>query len=516
MRKILLGVRGLAMLALIAGCSGEQAAPAPTAHPQPTATIEPATPAPPTAVPPPTNAPSPTVLPQPTAEPQPTAAPPSPAPPVAQSYVIFQSSDGSLQRSDGSGAAPIALADPTEPGAQLPWAASPDGRTIAIVTGTGFWYQFKPPLSLALWLVGADGSNRRKVQDLLPTRGVDITPGGGDAFNLVPALTSQQQLGWSPDGQLIAFVSAHDDQVDLYTAALDGTITRMTNTPVLEQGPSWSPDGALIAYRTTSGFGTGAGWGDVGLEITPRGGGAPLWTMDDRQLAAGSTAAAIPDLLWIGPNLIIAGLADSIVGKAELRVLDAGARTWNLVFGAPYSTLAWNASTSQLAIAGTPAQLLESHSDERKLTPGLFTWTPAATQPTQIDDQPAEQIVWTSQGDALAYSVAGIQPRVRVWAIGVEGDLKPMTSTSAQQLSWSLDGQQLAIDRTIYSRAGEKLADLPGQNSRQVGWMVQGMVYVSNTAGESYDLMLWNGATAQPIARNVAKPATTGVVITRT
>jgi hypothetical protein len=65
-----------------------------------------------------------------------------------------------------------------------------------------------------------------------------------------------------------------------------------------------------------------------------------------------------------------------------------------------------------------------------------------------------------------------------------------------------------------YGRAGEKLADLPEQNSRQVGWMAQGIVYVSNTAGESYALMLWNGAAAQPIATNIAKPSTAGVVIT--
>ena len=112
------------------------------------------------------------------------------------------------------------------------------------------------------------GHDRREcIRQQYPSarRAVDLTPGGDDAFNLLLALTFYQELAWSPDGQLIAFVSAHHDQVDLYTAALNGTVARLTDTPRLEQGPRWSPDGALIAYRSTGGFGTGAGWGDVAL-----------------------------------------------------------------------------------------------------------------------------------------------------------------------------------------------------------------------------------------------------------
>src|SRR6185503_7435585 len=122
----------------------------------------------------------------------------------------------------------------------------------------------------------------------------------------------------------------------LYTAALDGTVARLTDTSQLEQGPHWSPDGALIAYRTTSGFGTGAGWGDVALEVTARGGGPPALVMDDRKLAAGSEAVALPNLLWISPTMLVAGIADSVVGKAELRALDTGTRASTVIFDAPY------------------------------------------------------------------------------------------------------------------------------------------------------------------------------------
>src|SRR4029450_7217904 len=105
-----------------------------------------------------------------------------------------------------------------EPCALPPWSLSPDVRTIAIVTGRGVWNpkNIDTP-SLALWLVDSNGANPRKVQELLPPDGVDLTPGGDAAFNLLPALTQRQELAWSPDGALVAFASAHEGQVDLYT-----------------------------------------------------------------------------------------------------------------------------------------------------------------------------------------------------------------------------------------------------------------------------------------------------------
>jgi dipeptidyl aminopeptidase/acylaminoacyl peptidase len=502
-------------LGLLAGCAGAPSLPATTA---PQATTQAA--AAPTAQP--TDAPAPTAL-APTSlppTPAPTAAPSSsPAPqadtsaPASAGYLVYQRADGSLWRSDGSGQPPINLADPTEPSALLPWAASPDGKTIAIVAGTGLWYQFHENPTLALWLVAADGSNRRKIQDLPPPRGVDLTPGGDDAFNLVPALTTQQKLSWSPDGQLVAFVSAHQDQVDLYSAAIDGTVTRLTDTPRLEQGPRWSPDGALIAYRTTSSFGTGAGWGEVALEATPRTGGPPALVMNDRVLAAGSEAVAIPDLLWISPNVIVAGMADSIVGNAEVRALMVGGAP-TLVFDAPYSALAWNEATAQLAIAGTSESIAHAKIDARKLAPGLFSWSPDTGPPVQIESAPAVALAWTPQGDALAYSIGGEQPGLRLWAIGAEGDVKPLAATPAQSLHWSLDGQQLATDMAIYSRAGQPLIEQPAQ-MLPIGWGPQGLFYSTAAAGNDQALWLWEGAQARQIESKLTNAQTPGVVLVR-
>jgi Tol biopolymer transport system component len=431
----------------------------------------------------------------------------------ATGFVVYQRADGSLWRADGDGAAPVNLADPTEPEALLPWAASPDGKTIAVVTGKGLWYQFHDNPTLALWFVGADGSNPRKVVDLLPPRGVDPTPGGDDAFNLVPALTSQQVLAWSPDGQQVAFVSAHEGEVDLYTAALDGTLTRITSTPRLEQGPAWSPDGALLAYRTTSGFGTGAGWGEVAVEVTPRTGGAPAFVMDDRKLAAGSEAAVVEELIWADSDTLIAGLWDSIVGKAEVRALAISSRQTTTIFGEPYTALAWNGTTHQLAIAGTSAELAQSPPDGRKTAPGLFAWSADAGAPTRIDPESPNALAWAPQGDVLAFSVAGEKPAIRLWALGTDGDMKQIGAGPARDLLWSPDGQRLAADQTVYGHNGKQLADLPGDQLSLVGWAAQGLFYFTFTEGNSRDLWLWDGAQAHKIDTGITNIANAGVVL---
>jgi dipeptidyl aminopeptidase/acylaminoacyl peptidase len=400
------------------------------------------------------------------------------------------------------------LADPTEPGALLPWSVSPDGRTIAIVTGRGVWNpkNIDTP-SLALWLVDSNGANPRKVQELLPPDGVDLTPGGDAAFNLLPALTARQELAWSPDGALVVFASAHEGQVDLYTAALDGTVTRLTETPVLEQGPIWSPDGTKVAYRTTSGFGTGAGWGDVGLSLVARAGGPPLLAIDKEMLSAGHDLAAIPSLLWIGPDMLVAGLWTGAVGNDTLRSVTVSTSEIATIFGEPYSALSWSATTNQLAIAGASESVLEFAKD-RALSPGLYTWMPGAPEAVRVIAGPVEALIWNPRGDVLAYSMArsGKQPGVGLWSLLMDGDLKHIADAPTADIHWSPDGQRLVAGAMVYDRDGQPLAELVGQSILPGGWGSQGLFYSTLAAdGQTRELWLWDGQQSRRLDTGLAQ-----------
>jgi dipeptidyl aminopeptidase/acylaminoacyl peptidase len=478
----------------------------PTQAPAPT----PAPTAPPTAAP--TTAPVPTQA-QPTATSAPTAAP------LPASFFVYPKSDGGLWRIDGAGQAPINLADPTEPGALLPWAASPDGRTIALVTGRGVWNpKTADAPSLALWLVGSDGANPRKIQDLLPAGGVDLTPGGDAAFNLLPALTGRQELAWSPDGALVVFASAHEGQVDLYAAAVNGAVMRLTETPTLEQGPIWSPDGTKVVYRTTSGFGTGAGWGDAGIAVSGRGGGPPLLAIDRAMLSTGQSVDAIPDLLWLGPDTLVAGLWNSAVGNDTLQSIIVSSGEIATVFAEPYSALSWSAPTSQLAIAGASETVIEFVKD-RPLSPGLYTWMPGAPEAVRVIAGPVETLVWSAQGDVLAYSMAksGEQPGVGLWSLLMDGDLKHISDAPTSSIRWSPDGQSLAAGAVIYARDGQRVAELASQEILPVGWGEQGLFYSTLAAdGQTRELWLWDGQQPQRIDTGLAHGESARVVIPKT
>ncbi len=86
---------------------------------------------------------------------------------------------------------------------------------------------------------------------------------------------------WSPDGKAIVFVSNRDDPdanytTDLWLVAAGNTdkgqsLTRLTDNPATKQAPAWSPDGSLIAYITA----VDGVYGLQRLAVVPSSGGEP-------------------------------------------------------------------------------------------------------------------------------------------------------------------------------------------------------------------------------------------------
>jgi len=266
----------------------------------------------------PTTAPA-----EPTAAPAaPTTVPPTSAPAVSTlGTAIYQSvSDGSLRAIDIATDAGTVLADPTERGQRLPWAASPDGRTIAVVTG--HWnVRDQTTRRAALWTVGIDGSDPRKLLEITPPE-----PPQNDFGTTWQALANDrfQHPVWTPDGREIVVASAHEGQLDLYAVASDGhAVSRLTATPDFEIGASVSPDGGDLAYGSTTSFGTGGGWANVAAWVQPLAGG------ERRSLLGASPDQRKPSAIsiagWVGDGAVAAVTRNNVDGKATVHVLARGA-----------------------------------------------------------------------------------------------------------------------------------------------------------------------------------------------
>lgn len=107
-------------------------------------------------------------------------------------------------------------------------AISPDGRVAVVPVTTYDIAENKP--NTDLWLV--------------PTK-------PGRARQLTSGEASDTSPTWSPDGQLIAFVSKRgdDEQPQLYVIPVDGgEARRITNIPTGVIGPKWFPDSKRIAF----------------------------------------------------------------------------------------------------------------------------------------------------------------------------------------------------------------------------------------------------------------------------
>lgn len=427
----------------------------------PTVTLSPTAPAVPTVAPPtatsartaapPTATSAPTVVPS-TATSAPTAAPPTATnaptvvPPTATSAptvaatvaaeVLFLRNGNLVAHNPAAGTERI-LAD-----AVGDFAATPDGRRIALVRGSG--------VAAELWVIERDGSDlRRLTNNTRAEAGPDWAP-DGSALVYTSAADPTRSLDWAgwsawcaqaevrlielstrdeqtlgsgcdpafdPAGQRIAFATAPTQQPPGLDFLGSTNAIRMVNragangwnyatggpetTPMasyLVYAPAWSPASAELAYQRFVGYQALVDINMTELGPTFRGPGAPIgvgagWLLPPRFAPDGRTVAVVEHNFGDARGFSgydIWGVTLLRLGEAETAALPAAEITLNAATTAvlPRATAAaWSPDGNTLAVI-LPADWQPGRSAQEPAYPtegpgAVWQWVPGS-DPTML------------------------------------------------------------------------------------------------------------------------------------
>lgn len=119
--------------------------------------------------------------------------------------------------------------------------ADPEQWQLTTLPGFDCYPSFSPDGELIVYM-----SEREKNRDLFI---MDLE--GNDVRQLTDEAAYDYEPTWSPDGEKIVFVSRRDGNSEIYVMDQDGgNVVRLTDEPRLDWRPVWSPDGEWIVFES--------------------------------------------------------------------------------------------------------------------------------------------------------------------------------------------------------------------------------------------------------------------------
>jgi TolB protein len=119
--------------------------------------------------------------------------------------------------------------------------ANPEQRPLTTQPGFDCYPSFSPDGQLMVYMSEREGNRDLYIMDLE----------GNDVLRLTDDPAYDYEPAWSPDGAQIVFVSRRTGDSEIYIINADGSnLRQLTDAPKLDWRPVWSPDGEWILFES--------------------------------------------------------------------------------------------------------------------------------------------------------------------------------------------------------------------------------------------------------------------------